>query len=286
VETDYTEGKHSGIKVNQISSRKNTLIKDIRRLERRSYRDRDRLFVVEGFNALSEAVSFGLDIKTLVFVPERREEVFVLLSGSAIRAELFEVSRDLMDCISDVDNSQGVLGVMSYLDYPPEQVLERSSSMVLIADRVSDPGNLGALIRVADASGADSFIASEGSCDIYNRKVVRSTAGSIFHLPVVRNADLSRVLDVARSQGFKVYGLDPRGGKNYLDADLTKPFAIVVGNEAFGITPELRGKLDEILSIEMPGKTESLNVACSASVVLFEAIRQRRGVFAGKNGTT
>ncbi len=283
VETDYIEAKRSGKRISQISSRKHRLIKDIKRLERRSYRDRDRLFVIEGFNSLSEAVSFGFELKAVLFVSEKREEVLSILDFSSNFPELFEVTQDLMDWISDVVNSQGVLAVLNYIDVPLDKALERSSSMVVVADGVNDPGNLGAIIRVADASGADSFIAGEGSCDIYNRKVVRSSAGSLFHFPVSRNVDLSIALGDIKSRGFTVFGLDPNGVKNYLDADMTMPFAVIVGNEAHGISSRCKQEVDELLFIEMPGKAESLNVACSASIVLFEALRQRRGILERNN---
>lgn len=283
LETNYREGNRPGKKINQISSKKHRLIKDIRRLERRSYRDRDRLFVIEGVNSLSEAIYSGYELKTALFIPERKEEVLSILDVSSTCPELFEVTHDLMDWISDVVKSQGVLGVLSHIDLPLEKALEESLSMLIIADRVSDPGNLGALIRVADAAGADCFIAGEGSCDIYNRKVVRSSAGSLFHLPICRNVDLSISLDVIKSKGFAIFGLDPRGSKNYLDADMTMPFAVIVGNEASGILSRHRQAVDELLFIEMPGKAESLNVACSVSIVVFEALRQRRGVLVRNN---
>ena len=130
-------------------------------------------------------------------------------------------------------------------------------------------------MRITDAAGADGFVMTPGCVDMYNPKVVRSAAGAHFHFPCIRNMETGEIRRALDKEGVKMLGLDPRGETSYLEADMTGPCAVVVGNEAFGITEEDRGLLDGSLHIEMPGRAESINVASAAAVVIFEALRQR-----------
>ncbi len=264
-----------------ITSRNHDVVKRLRKLSRRTYRDCSGTFLVEGLNLLQEAMGSGARLRELAYVDSRTEEASYLRSRVAESLPSHEVSPALMEWISDVVTSQGIVGVVDQVDIPYEELPLSESTLLLVADQVRDPGNLGSLMRIADASGVDGVLITEGSVDPYNPKVVRSAAGAHFHLRLVRGVGLSRLREDTRGR-FRLLGLEPIGALDYLEADLTGPVALVVGNEAFGIVEEDRRLLDDTVCIEMPGKAESLNVASAAAVVLFEALRQRRGGRVGR----
>lgn len=265
---------NADLTLHSINSRNHKVIKRVRRLRRRTFRDREGMFLVEGVTLVQEAVSSGARLTELLYVNSRSEEAGLITSEVGRQLLCYEISQDLMEWVSDVVTSQGILGVLEQVDIEYEDVLSREISLLLIADQVRDPGNLGALVRIADAVGVDGFMLTAGCADLYNPKVVRAAAGSHFHMPLVRNVNMARLKNDLASRGMKLLGLDARGDMSYLDAGLDGRTALVVGNEAFGISEEDRELLDGSVHIPMPGKAESLNVATAAGIVLFEALRQ------------
>lgn len=261
---------------NVLTSRNHEVVKRVRRLARRTYRDRDNLFVIEGLRLLSEAAGSGARFREVIYAESRAADAEHLrhLIGKPVR--MYRATGDVMGCVSDVVTSQGLVGVVEQVDKGLEELFSCGMSVILVADEVRDPGNLGSLIRIADAAGVDGFVATPGCVDIYNPKVVRSAAGSHFHMTLVRDASLEQVREWTTGGEVALLGLDIRGGGCYLDIDLTAPMALVVGNEATGIPAEDIKLLDGTTYIEMPGAAESMNVASAAAVVLFEAVRQRR----------
>jgi TrmH family RNA methyltransferase len=259
-----------------ITSRNHEVVKRFRKLGRRNYRDKYGMFMVEGLNLVQEGLDAGAKLKELAYVDARAEEAAYVRTRLDEPVPMHEISQPLMDWISDVVTSQGIVGAMEQLDSSYEELISGDLSMLLVADQVRDPGNLGALLRIADAAGVDGFVMTAGCVDLYNPKVVRSAAGAHFHVTAVRDVDMGRLRGDSGDR-VRMLGLDPRGDCCYLDEDLRGPVALVVGNEAFGITDVDRPCLDGTVYIHMPGKAESLNVASAAAVVLFEALRQRRG---------
>ncbi len=257
-----------------ITSRNHDVAKRLRKLGRRTYRDRSKMFLVEGLNLLQEAIDSGARLSEVAFVDSRAEEAAFLRSRFAEPVPAHEISEDLMAWVSDVVTAQGIVGVIDQVDTPYEDLPLAEATLLLVADQVRDPGNLGSLLRIADAAGVDGFLMTEGCADPYNPKVVRSAAGSHFHVRMCAGVEVSRLAGDTRGR-MGLLGLEPRGDRDYLDVDMTAPVALVVGNEAFGIVEEDRGLLDSTVCIKMSGMAESLNVASAAAVVLFEAIRQR-----------
>jgi TrmH family RNA methyltransferase len=258
-----------------ITSRNHEVVKRFRKLSRRTYRDRFDLFLVEGLNLITEGLDSGTKLKELAYVDSRAEEAGYIRRRLDEPVQMHEVSQPLMDWISDVVTSQGIVGIMEQVTADYDELIKGEVSLLLVADQVRDPGNLGALLRIADAAALDGFVMTAGSVDLYNPKVVRSAAGSHFHVPMARDVDVARLSADLQGKG-SILGLDPGGDRSYLDEDFSRPVALVVGNEAFGIPDEDRSYLDGTVYIDMPGKAESLNVASAAAVVLFEALRQRR----------
>jgi TrmH family RNA methyltransferase len=264
----------------RITSRNHRVVKDTRRLRRTSFRDENGRFVVEGPGLISEAVRSGAKVRLMLFSPERSEQAEVLMGTASTGEgmEAYEITDELIEWVSDVVTSQGMLAVFEQIDRPYREIITWGPTLLLVADQVRDPGNLGSLIRVADAAGADAFLSTEGSADFYNTKIVRSSAGSMFHMPVARHVPLKGLATELKDAGVKMVGLDTRGGIDYLAEDFKSPVAVVMGNESYGFSDESRAVLDDTVSIDMPGHAESLNVATAAAVVMFEAVRQRRGL--------
>jgi TrmH family RNA methyltransferase len=154
--------------------------------------------------------------------------------------------------------------------------LPANVDLLLVLVSVRDPGNAGTLIRSAVAAGAGAVVFAEDSVDPFGPKTVRSSAGMLFHVPIVGGASLADVHEMAKERRLVTVGADANASTEHIDADLAKPVALVVGNEAWGIPEHLRGELDEVVSIAMPGPAESLNVGIAGSILLFEALRQRR----------
>jgi TrmH family RNA methyltransferase len=175
----------------------------------------------------------------------------------------------------DTVTPQPVAAVVAAVDVPVEALVD-GILLVVLCDEVRDPGNLGAIIRTAEAAGTGAVLCGAGTVDVYNPKTVRASAGALFHLPVVIDVDGDAALDECRRRGLRCWGAAARGGQDYTTADLAVPTALVVGNEARGMRPSLAARLDGMLTIPMAGTAESLNVGAAVAVLCFEASRQRR----------
>jgi TrmH family RNA methyltransferase len=187
---------------------------------------------------------------------------------------VYELAAGVMERVADAVTPQPVLAVIAMLDVDLKSVVETSPLIVLV--EVRDPGNVGTIIRSADAAGAAGVICCAGSGDLYNPKAVRSSAGSIFHIPVVVAPPADESLAILGAGGVRRLATVMQGGEDYSLADLSGRVAIVLGNEASGLGPDLDRNLDGALTIPMAGRAESLNVAMTASVLCFEFARRRR----------
>ena len=174
-----------------------------------------------------------------------------------------------MERIASTESPQPVLAVVRI---PPTSIADLSgASLVVVGDRIADPGNLGTILRSAEAAGVDGIVLITGSVDPFNPKVVRASAGALFHVPVVADVALHEL----QALGLPLVGTSSHRGASYTDADLARPFALVMGSEAHGVDDQL--PIDEWVSIPHVGRAESLNVAMAATLVVFEAVRQRAG---------
>ena len=246
-------------------------------MKKRAMRDREGLFIIEGVRVLEEAINFNGSLEEVLVVEDKVEEIKSLLCRASGEVPLRVVSPSVIEEITTVVTPQGVYAVAEQNDLGYEDFISRDLDFVIIASSVRDPGNLGVLLRVADAAGADGVISTPDSVDIFNPKVVRAACGAHFHIPIVREIELEMSASDLRSKGIKIFGLDPHEGKPYEEEDLTVPVAFVFGNEAEGLSEKETKFIDEKLKIDMPGKAESLNLGSAAAIVLFEVVRQRKG---------
>jgi TrmH family RNA methyltransferase len=190
-------------------------------------------------------------------------------------ARVFELDPGVLSRVADTASPQPVLAVVGAVDVSLARLREYRPDLVVVCVDVRDPGNAGAVLRAAEAAGAGGVIYCGHSVDLSNPKTVRASAGTLFQVPVVAGGEPGEVLDELGQWSLVRLGTAAHHGSDYTTLDLTRPAAIVVGNEAHGL-PVLDTHLDELISIPMAGRAESLNVAVAAAVVCFEAARQRR----------
>lgn len=186
------------------------------------------------------------------------------------------VTPQVIGALTDTATPQGVVAVAEARTI---ELREIEGDLVVVLAGVRDPGNAGTLLRSAVASGCSAVVFAKGSVDPFNPKTVRATAGLLFHIRVVCEVPLEDSLSTLKKSGFLVVGADAEAGRAPEDIDLTQPAALVLGNESWGIEAGARGLLDETVGIPMPGPAESLNVGIAGSILLFEAVRQRRARF-------
>lgn len=252
-----------------IASLKNPRVAYARKLARRRVRDAERAFVAEGPNVVQAAIDAGAVLRDL-FVTEGMEH----LVPEGAKSE--RVAARVMEAICDTGTPQGVAAVVEMTDVAVGE-LDASLDLVLVLCQVRDPGNAGTLMRSAYAAGAQAVVFTEGSVDPFSPKVVRASAGTIFGPRIVRDVPMMLVRDELARRGVDLVGASASSERAVFDVDLSRPVAVVVGNEAWGLPSEVAEMLNETVSIPMPGPVESLNAAVAGSLVLFEAVRQRRG---------
>ncbi|MEY2565626.1 MAG: methyltransferase, TrmH family [Actinomycetota bacterium] len=245
-----------------------------RLLRKKSARDAERAFVVEGAKVVGEALDAGAPVQSAFVAPGAPGELIERLLAAGARVH--ELEPGVMERVADTVTPQPVAAVVGYVDVGIEAL--REGTMVLACVDVRDPGNAGTVLRTAEAAGADGVICCEGSVDVYNPKTVRASAGSLFHVPVVVGSTPAAVADAVGGFGFTRVATVAREGTEYADVDLTGRVALFLGNEANGLPADVVDRADLRVSIPMAGRTESLNVGMAAAVLCFEAARQRRAI--------
>ncbi|HEV7655381.1 MAG TPA: RNA methyltransferase [Mycobacteriales bacterium] len=249
-----------------------------RKLTRRAGRDAAGLFLAEGPQAVREALAH----------PDRPRELFVTAAAAARHPELLDTARTrgveisavtdrAAAALSETSSPQGIVALCPVLDVPPDAALAGTPRLVVLLADIRDPGNAGTVLRSADAAGADAVVLAGDSVDAYNGKTVRASAGSLFHLPVVRGADLDRTLAAARAAGLTVLAADGAGERDLDDLpELAGPTAWLFGNEAWGLPAALGARADARVRIPISPRAESLNLAAAAAVCLFASARAQR----------
>jgi len=260
-----------------ITSGQNPVIKEIKALKKRKYREERKLYFVEGLRFVAQAVEESRKIEKLLISEEfyiSEKAKTLLMEVKQCDCECFVLSNALFDEISETENPQGVLAVMKAESHAFDAQAVKNGFLVIL-DSIQDPGNLGTIIRTADAAGADGIIVSKGSADVYNPKVLRSTMGSIFHIPIYISDNIGDTIALLKTNGMKVYAAHLEGTLNYFDADLRGSAAVIIGNEASGISDMAAGCADGLLKIPMAGRAESLNASIAAGIIIYESLRQR-----------
>lgn len=258
-------------------------VRSVRALSRRAVRLRTGRFVVEGPQGVREAVRFRPEsVVDLYAAPDAllRHADLIAEARSADLA-VSEVSPDVLAAMADTEAPQGLLAVCTPVDTDLDAVLAAPSGahtrrlggpaprLLVVLAHVRDPGNAGTVIRCADAAGADAVIVTDASVDVYNPKVVRSTAGSLFHVPLVVGIPVEDALARLGAAGIRSLAADGAGERSPTECDLTSPHAWFMGNEAWGLPPEIRARCDAVVRVPIYGAAESLNLAMAATVCLY-----------------
>ncbi len=255
-----------------ISDPGSTRVKAVTRLAQKDARQETGLFLLEGPQGLKELVHYPETVHE-VFVTEAAADRYQLELDALKKAGCnIEVTSDrVMDKLSDTQTPQGVVAVVHQQHVEISDILASQPRLLAVLDRIQDPGNAGTILRAADAAGADGVLFSSESVDVYNGKVVRSTAGSLLHLPVALGLDLTQTLADLKLSGVQVLVADG-GGRAINDLtseELARPTAWVFGNEAGGVSPAVLEMADSVVSIPIFGSAESLNLATAASICLY-----------------
>lgn len=263
----------------KINSSDNGTIKHVRELKKKKYRQKYSEYIVEGIRIIRDALASNKKIQYILF----DEKLYTVAGGEALLNDLmgnnikiYEIPNKIYMNLSDTQNPQGIMAILPMEDYDLDHVLDDSKDLFLVLDRVQDPGNLGTIIRTADAAGFSAVILAKGCVDLYNLKTIRSTMGSIFHFPIIQGDETMDIIKKLKSKDIKIVSTSLETEKYYDEVNYNERTAFIIGNEANGVLEEVLECSDELVKIPMMGKAESLNASIAASIMMYEAVRQKR----------
>ena len=258
----------------ELTGLQNPVVKAAAELKQKKYRTQNGLYLAEGLRTAEEAVAYKT-VETLFYVATDDDRTMRLLEDAAMQnIKLVCVNENVMKKIADTETPQGIIAVCK-MRQPKLENLLASGKMLLVLDRVGDPGNIGTMLRTADAAGIGGLVLLKGCADIYAPKTVRSSMGSLFHIPVLSGVSEQEFISTAKKAGYDLLVTCLDGADNLYKADLSGRIAFVMGNEAGGVSETLLEKADKRVYIPMAGRAESLNVAMAAGIVMFEALRRK-----------
>jgi TrmH family RNA methyltransferase len=257
----------------EITSIHNPRVKLWSQLLTKRGRESQNKYLLEGIHLIQEALLSQAPLETILFLIDRGLPP-ELQELNAQSVECIGVSEGVLAKCTETQTPQGVVAIARKLLGSIEPLLDTANGLVIVVDGVQDPGNLGTIIRSADAVGATGVVLGAGTADLYNPKTVRATMGSMFHLPVLE-CDLLKLLPEVASQGIQIISSGLSAVNHCYEIDLTVATWIIVGNEGSGVSREIERFVSQSVIIPMRGKAESLNVAMAATVLLFESLRQR-----------
>lgn len=273
-----------------ISSEHNSLVQSLQRMKKKRGREESGGYFIEGLRSVREGILSSAELQQLVvsesFIGSPAFQDIRSLCSSTYTKDvellISVVSDRIYTKITELESPQGIGAIFTTPRISLEELTEQPGCCHLILlENLQDPGNMGTIIRTADAAGVDGILCTKGCVDPYNAKVLRSTVGSIFHLPLVfleggkTPEETTRFL---QGRGFRVLAAHPRSKVQYFEEDLTGKTVIVIGNEANGISEAMRDACDSLITIPMPGKAESLNASVAASLMMYEVVRQNMHV--------
>lgn len=255
-----------------ITSPSNPLVKEVVRLRKRRHRDASGRFVIEGIRPVERAIAAGVEIIHQITCPELADREL------ATTQSLVEMAEAPFRKASMLQTPDGVMAIASQLDTGLDRLVPTGASLVVVLEAIEKPGNLGAVLRTAEAVGVDAVVATDPSTDVHNPSVVRASQGALFTVPVAV-ASTDDALEWMRLHGLRLLATSPPAPSaiSLWETDLRGPVAVAIGSEAAGLGPRLMTEAAARISIPMRGSTDSLNASVAAAVILYEARRQRQG---------
>jgi TrmH family RNA methyltransferase len=269
--------RHKPGEVRRITSAANEAVKAIRALERKKERTESGLFVAEGARTLIEAVETGAEIVAFVHLVEAADEPHIrwLVRSVIGRGGLIlEVNREALEKISHRENPQTAIGVLRQRFHALEDLPDARLARLIVLEDVRDPGNLGTILRTADALGAGAVVLIGAHADPFGIEAVRASMGSLFAVPIVRS-ELRDFVAFARTRGIALVGTHLAGARDVREIEWGNRVAIAMGNERNGLTDALAEACDVTVKIPMSGRADSLNLAIATAITLFESVRGR-----------
>jgi TrmH family RNA methyltransferase len=247
--------------------------KYLKSLQQKKFRDEEKKFLVEGFRLTSEAVASDFKVELLLHTREfvgDPKHAALLQRCREKKIGIVEASTREFDSFTETETSQGVaaLVVQHHWRLQDARHVGEGPEVIVAFDSVSDPGNVGTMIRTADWFGVSAILMGQGGVELYNAKVVRSTMGSLFHLPILTNAKLGDLLEKLRASGYAVIAADVQGKSSYDTIVRPEKAVIIFGNEARGLSSEISGQIDHRVAIKRLGSAESLNVGVACGILL------------------
>lgn len=257
-----------------ITSKDNEIVKNIRKLKEKKYRDLNNEYIIEGIKLIKEAITENVKIKKVIICEEYLKEgnIDQKLLYEIAKYDCIYVNKSVFSLMTDVQNPQGILAVIQ--KESSEENIDYKEDIIIILDGIQDPGNLGTILRTVDSVGLKQIIVSKTTADIYNPKVVRSTMGAIFRVKVIEADDLINTIKTIKKHKFEIIATSLETSKTIYEINYKKK-AIIIGNEANGVSKELLEMADEKIKIPMLGKTESLNASVATGIILYEYVREK-----------
>ena len=257
----------------EITSKNNQIFKDFLKLETKKYRDRFGLYLIEGENLIEEAYKNGAEFREILI---RMGDESRFMRPWMDKENVFVVEPKLFSELAQTETSQGIIASVKKPTLSLDKFIEsKSPGNFVVLDRLQDPGNIGTIIRTADAAGYELVIAMKGTADIFSPKVVRSATGSLFRVPIAFIDNNEQLIEFCQKAGKKLTATCLDDSKFYYEEDLKENIALIVGNEGNGIDPSLIEKSDVKIKIPMQGSIESLNAAVAAAIIMYESVRKR-----------
>ena len=259
-----------------ISSKDNEIIKKIKSLKEKKYRDIENCYIIEGIKLVKEAIAENAKIKQIVVCEDciNDGEIDTDTLYEIAKFDVVYVREKVFKTITDVKTPQGIIAVIEKNNINSK--IDYNQDIIIALDGVQDPGNLGTILRTVDSANLKQIILSKESADSYNPKVVRSTMGAIFRVNIIEADSLKDMLQEAKKNNFKVMVTSLDTKNSIYDVDYSKK-VIVIGNEANGVSKEVQAIADEKVKIPMLGKTESLNASVAAGIMIYEYVRKKLG---------
>ena len=257
-----------------ITSKDNETVKMLKKLRDKKYRDQENCYIIEGIKLIKEAILENTEIKLVVICDDCKQdnEFDSELKYEIAKYECIYVNEKIFLSITNVVNPQGIMAVVEKKNNSDS--IDFNDELILVLDDIQDPGNMGTILRTADSLNLKQIIVSKGSADVYNPKVVRSTMGAIFRINIIESDDLVKTVKEIKKHKVKIITTSLQTDKSMYDVSYDKT-AIVIGNEANGVSKEILDLADEKVKIPMLGKTESLNASVATAVILYEAMRNK-----------
>lgn len=259
-----------------ITSKDNELVKNIKKLKEKKYRDEYNKFVIEGIKLVAEAIEENVDIDCIVVCEDcvNKEVIDKKLLYEVARFKCIYVTEKIFESLSDVTNPQGILAVINRKK--DNGNIDYSQDFIVVLDGIQDPGNLGTILRTVDSAALNQIIVSKETADCFNPKVVRSTMGGIFRVNIIKSNNICETLNDLKNNGFEVVVTSLDTNNSIYDIDYNKK-VIVIGNEANGVSKGVQELADKKVIIPMLGKTESLNAGVATGIIVYEYVRKKIG---------